>query len=157
MGKNTDQPGLEQLEKERFRIITDIIYYAAGHVDRMDFKYGCTLNRLVFMVRECIDIYDLAEVIQEDMLNTYSIVMGLVSDKYLMSKEGTRGKNDCVVTKKVKKIGMGRYTTSEGVTKITLSSAAADMVIRNIRNGRYLNRHTEMENDDKENGDKVCK
>ena len=40
MGKNTDQPGLEQLEKERFRIITDIIYYAAGHVDRMDFKYG---------------------------------------------------------------------------------------------------------------------
>ena len=71
MGKNTDQPGLEQLEKERFRIITDIIYYAAGHVDRMDFKYGCTLNRLVFMVRECIDIYDLAEVIQEDMLNKY--------------------------------------------------------------------------------------
>lgn len=51
-----------------------------------------------------------------------------------------------------KKIGMGIYTTSEGVTKITLSSAAADMVIRNIRNGRYLNRHTEMENDDK-----VCK
>ena len=152
MGKNTDQPGLEQLEKERFRIITDIIYYAAGHVDRMDFKYGCTLNRLVFMVRECIDIYDLAEVIQEDMLNTYSIVMGLVSDKYLMSKEGSRGKYDCVVTKKGKKIGM-----SEGVTKITLSSAAADMVIRNIRNGRYLNRHTEMENDDKENGDKVCK
>lgn len=100
MGKNTDQPGLEQLEKERFRIITDIIYYAAGHVDRMDFKYGCTLNRLVFMVRECIDIYDLAEVIQEDMLNTYSIVMGLVSDKYLMSKEGSRGKYDCVVTKK---------------------------------------------------------
>lgn len=109
------------------------------------------------MVRECIDIYDLAEVIQEDMLNTYSIVMGLVSDKYLMSKEGSRGKYDCVVTKKGKKIGMGRYTTSEGVTKITLSSAAADMVIRNIRNGRYLNRHTEMENDDKENGDKVCK
>ena len=108
MGKNTDQPGLEQLEKERFRIITDIIYYAAGHVDRMDFKYGCTLNRLVFMVRECIDIYDLAEVIQEDMLNTYSIVMGLVSDKYLMSKEGSRGKYDCVVTKKGKKIGMGR-------------------------------------------------
>lgn len=29
MGKNTDQPGLEQLENERFRIITDIIYYAA--------------------------------------------------------------------------------------------------------------------------------
>ena len=157
MGKNTDQPGLEQLEKERFRIITDIIYYAVGHVDRMDFKYGCTINRLVFMVRECIDIYDLAEVIQEDMLNTYSIVMGLVSDKYLMSKECSRGKYDCVVTKKGKKIGMGRYTTSEGVTKITLSSAAADMVIRNIRNGRYLNRHTEMENDDKENGDKVCK
>lgn len=157
MGKNTDQLGLEQLEKERFRIITDIIYYAAGHVDRMDFKYGCTLNRLVFKVRECIDIYDLAEVIQEDMLNTYSIVTGLVSDKYLMNKKGSTGKYDCIVTKKGKKIGMGRYTTSEGVTKITLSSAAADMVIRNIRNGRYLNRHTEMENDDMENGDKVCK
>lgn len=69
-----------------------------------------------------------------------------------MGRNNKELKYDCVVTKKGKKIGMGRYTTSEGVAKITLSSAAADMVIRNIRNGRYLNRHTEMENDDK-----VCK
>lgn len=140
MSDNTDRQNLQQLKEERFRIITDIIYYAAGHVDMTEFKCGCTLNRLVFKVRECIATYDLMEVISPDMLNAYSIVGGLVSDEYLIVNSDTASKYKYIVTQKGKKIGMGRYATSQGMTKITLSSAAAAMVIRNIRNGRYLNR-----------------
>ena len=137
MSNGIDHLELVRLEDERIHIIRDIIYYVARHVDKMEFKNGCTLNRLVFKIRECIDTYDLRDVIQPDMLNISSIIAWLTADGYLMDNIDSRGQYDCVVTKKGKKIGMGRYTTSDGMIKITVSSAAADMVIRNIQNGRY--------------------
>lgn len=142
MSNGIDQLELKRLEEERSHVIRDIISYVAGHVDMNELKYGCTLNRLVFKIRKCIDTYDLRDVIQPDMLNISSIIAGLMADGYLMDNIDSRGQYDCVVTKKGKKIGMGRYTTSDGMIKITVSSAAADMVIRNIQNGRYADVQT---------------
>lgn len=64
---------------------------------------------------------------------------GLISDNYITKNPDSWRKYDFLVTAKGRKLGISRIKKKDGLIKILLSMAAVDVVIRNIRNGRYMN------------------
>lgn len=130
---------LERLELERSSVISDMVDYATRDIDCKDYKYGCTLNMLLYHIGRCIDSCGISDVIKPDMINMSSVFEGLISDNYITKNPDSWRKYDFLVTAKGRKIGISKIKKKDGLIKILLSMAAVDVVIRNIRNGRYMN------------------
>lgn len=130
---------LEKLEQERLNVISDMVGYATRDIDCKDYKYGCTLNMLLYHIGRCMDSCGISDVIKPDMINMSSVFEGLISDNYITKNPDSWRKYDFLVTAKGRKIGISRIKKKDGLIKILLSMAAVDVVIRNIRNGRYMN------------------
>lgn len=130
---------LEKLEQERLNVISDMVGYATRDIDSKDYKYGCTLNMLLYHIGRCMDSCGISDVVKPDMINISSVFEGLISDNYITKNPDSWRKYDFLVTAKGRKLGISRIKKKDGLIKILLSMAAVDVVIRNIRNGRYMN------------------
>ena len=72
------------------------------------------------------------------MLNTATIYAGLIKDGYITEDAGSWSMYDFQVTEKGKNMGISRVQEKDRRIKMMLGRRAVEIIIRNIKNGRYL-------------------
>lgn len=132
------QSEMSELVKNRRRILIDIVGYVLRDIDSTEYKYRWSLNRLVYRIRQCIDEYEVSEIILPEMLNTAVIYNGLIKEGFIIKNARSWRMYDCQTTEKGKNIGITVLKNEYGGVKILLSKAAVNMVLRNIKNGKFF-------------------
>lgn len=133
-----EQSEMSELVENRRRILIDIVSYVLRDIDSTEYKYRCSLNSLVYRIRQCIDEYGISEIILPEMLNTAVIYNGLINDGYITKNVESWRMYDCQASTKGKSMGITIVKKESGEVKIMLSREAVDMVMTNIRKGKYL-------------------
>lgn len=136
--KKQGQSEMSELVKNRRRILIDIVGYVLRDIDSAEYKYRWSLNRLVYRIRQCIDEYEVSEIILPEMLNTAVIYNGLIKEGFIIKNARSWRMYDCQTTEKGKNIGITVLKNEYGGVKILLSKAAVNMVLRNIKNGKFF-------------------
>lgn len=103
-----------------------------------NYKYGCSLSCLVYNIRQHVEEFNIEGIIVPEMLNTSVIYAGLLKDGYITKNSESWSVYDFRTTEKGKSIGISRVQRKDGGVKMMLGIRAVEIVVRNIKNGRYL-------------------
>ena len=133
-----DKPGYSELMEERNKLLIKMVNHILEDIDSSNYKYGCSLNSLVYRIRRCIDEWGISEVIVPEMLNTAAIYKVLIEDGYITKDPGSWCRYDCQLTGEGRIIGISKKQRVDGGTYLMLSRLAVNMVMDSIRSGRFL-------------------
>lgn len=107
-----DKPGYSELMEERNKLLIKMVNHILEDIDSSNYKYGCSLNSLVYRIRRCIDEWGISEIIVPEMLNTAAIYKVLIEDGYITKDPGSWCRYDCQLTGKGRIIGISKKTKS---------------------------------------------